>query len=68
MKNCVLMASDFDIGFWLRVDSSTLSRVKFLIPITQRAADECKQKIVCVRAGRCGAAPPVFRLPDGLIF
>jgi hypothetical protein len=21
-----------------------------------------------VRAGRCGAAPPVFRLPDGLIY
>jgi hypothetical protein len=25
-------------------------------------------KTVCVRAGRCGAAPPVFRLPDGLIY
>jgi L-lactate utilization protein LutB len=23
---------------------------------------------VCVRAGRCDAAPPVFRLLDGLIY
>jgi hypothetical protein len=25
-------------------------------------------KPVFVRAGRCGAAPPAFRLPDGLIY
>jgi hypothetical protein len=36
----------------LRNSTTKSSQVKFLIPIIQRAASVCKQKTVCVRAGR----------------
>jgi hypothetical protein len=43
-------------------------QVMYLIPIVQRAANAKQAKTVCVRAGRCGAAPLVFRFLDGLIY
>ena len=42
------------------------SQVKCLIPISQRAAKTVRAKTLRVLVVFCGAAPPVFRLPDGL--
>ena len=44
------------------------SQVKCLIPISQRAAKAVRAKTLRVLVVFCGAAPPVFRLPDGLIY
>ena len=44
------------------------SQVKCLIPISQRAAKAVRAKTLSVLVVFCGAAPPVFRLPDGLIY
>jgi hypothetical protein len=52
----------------LNARSKQAKRVKCLIPIIQRAAKAKQAKTVCVRAGHCGAGPPVFRLVDGLIY
>ena len=38
------------------------------IPIIQRAAKAIRAKTLRVLVVFCGAAPPVFRLPDGLIY
>ena len=43
------------------------SQVKCLIPISQRAAKAVRAKTLRVLVVFCSAAPPVFRLPDGLI-
>jgi hypothetical protein len=48
--------------------SRSVSKVKCFIPVIQRAASSVQAKILCVRAGRYGAAPPVLRLLDGLMF
>jgi hypothetical protein len=37
-------------------------------PHNSKSSQRMQAKTVCVRAGRCGAAPPVFRLPDGLTY
>ena len=50
------------------MDSSKSSQVKCLIPISQRAAKAVRAKTLRVLVVFCGAAPPVFRLPDGLIY
>ena len=47
---------------------SKSSQVKCLIPISQRAAKAVRAKTLRVLVVFCGAAPPVFRLPDGLIY
>ena len=44
------------------------SQVKCLIPISQRAAKAVRAKTLRVLVVFCGAASPVFRLPDGLIY
>ena len=44
------------------------SQVKCLIPISQRAAKAVRAKTLRVLEVFCGAAPPVFRLSDGLIY
>ena len=44
------------------------SQVKCLIPMSQRAAKAVRAKTLRVLVVFCGAAPPVFRLPDGLIY
>ena len=45
----------------------TGSQVKCIIPISQRAAKAVRAKTLSVLVVFCGAASPVFRLPDGLI-
>jgi hypothetical protein len=37
-------------------------------PHNSKSSQHMQPKTVCVRAGRCGAAPPVIQLPDGLIY
>jgi hypothetical protein len=37
-------------------------------PHNSKISQRMQAKTLCVRAGRCGAAPPVFQLPDGLIY
>ncbi len=44
------------------------TQVKCLIPISQRAAEALRTKTLRALVVFCGAAPPVFRLPDGLIY
>jgi hypothetical protein len=44
------------------------SQVNFFNPHNSKSSQRMQAQTVCVRAGRCGAAPPVFRLPDGLIY
>ena len=52
-----------------KIDSQVKSsQVKCLIPISQRAAKAVRAKTLSVLVVFCGAAPPVFRLPDGLIY